>query len=721
MRITKGCTVSGTGTLVATSLGSGAATVFTGSLLNNGNVSGVAGHTYIFRNNLTNNGTFNINSFATFGLNDLTIADTNPLTFGGPIDVNNQRTVLQSVNVTINNTTLSGSGNNSRWVVGSDVTLFHSNLLEPMATGQLICTTPGSTVRYQGVNGQRIKSTSYQNLGFANAGAKVIQGDVHGVNVTNATANTVLSFSGITKSSLSVTGSLTLSNVDANMDMTGGGWDHVLYFSGNTLNWVGALLRGQGRVVYNGTTALNIPAKHYHHMVVDGAVAKTLVANTTVAGLTLSGSAILATNTFTLQASGGGTFSILDGSTFALGTSVSAVSGPFPTGFSVYSFGSQSTVQYAANAAQNIASTPTYGHLQLSTGATPVTKTAANTLNIRGKLSVGSNVTLDVHPAGVQLEGDELILNGNLNYSSNTTPFVWSCACVATVSGSTPARFMDLQVQSDGGLFLNNHIEVLSTLGINTSNKIFLSNRNLSITGNVNIPNADATTYIESSGLLSGGSVKAYRGAAQDFTGMLLPVGVTGYGYTPFRVTLLSGTGSGTIGIKPLVTVLGGTDKVDFAVILNPDGGGVGTLNEFRFTQDYPAALRTGNPTNVRRDANTLITNGFVDLPNNRFGIGSGGYANINGIYYASGTTYLAQNYRSKFNGSWSDVSIWEVTPDEGVSWFPATTVPGRGASGDRVSVSTDVTIDVPVSFPLSTLGVGSVGRLIFGTIPRTV
>ncbi|GAB4125263.1 MAG: hypothetical protein Fur0027_04780 [Raineya sp.] len=209
--------VSGTTTILAgatfSDATSGGINRFTGSVINNGNFTAAGGgaNTSIFQffNDITNNGTFNLDCNCSFAFNKtgtpLLITPTAAMTFGSAgggsgtfssnttiangqlvtFNVTNAANLLiandilvlnnNTVGVQINgNGTLQGQNANSTWRQGLGAVLAYASDQVPMSMGILDANTNDNIVNYNRTGNQALKATTYRTLQLTNASIKEV-------------------------------------------------------------------------------------------------------------------------------------------------------------------------------------------------------------------------------------------------------------------------------------------------------------------------------------------------------------------------------------------------------------------------------------------------------------------------------------------------------------------------------------------------------------------
>jgi hypothetical protein len=215
--------------------------------------------------------------------------------------------------------------------------------------------------------------------------------------------------------------------------------------------FAGKFTAGTGTVIFNGSSAQTLGGSQakFYNVTINNASGVTLNSNEqTMNTLTVQGGILdLVDNTFNIA--GGGITKILtvnNGASLRIGTNKS-----MPTGYTTYTFGATSNVEYYGTA--QAVSTQTYGNLILSgTGIKTInssTTSIATTLWIKGPGGTGNaQVTLSagivVNAANLWL-GDDGMTTGNWGGNTcaggctvNSTYFTASTGYVHVTSGSLP-------------------------------------------------------------------------------------------------------------------------------------------------------------------------------------------------------------------------------------------------------------------------------------------
>jgi len=226
--ISTNLSVSGTTTLNNASIldtGAGGTNKFTGAITIGAGSSFLAnpsanGSVFLFENDITNNGTFDINCDCPYNFNKttppLTITPNQTMIFGSAgggngnflsntviangqnviFNVTNASQLLIANNVTVtnNNTTgvqingngtLNGATATSTWLQGANAILAYASDQVPMSTGVLDAATNPNTVLYNRVGDQQLKATAYRTLSLLNNSVKNIPANTGDLSVQN--------------------------------------------------------------------------------------------------------------------------------------------------------------------------------------------------------------------------------------------------------------------------------------------------------------------------------------------------------------------------------------------------------------------------------------------------------------------------------------------------------------------------------------------------------
>jgi len=201
------------------------------------------------------------------------------------------------------------------------------------------------------------------------------------------------------------------------------------------------------------------------------------------------------------------------GAALTLGTSASGTVVNFPTAFisANITLNSTSTVTYQCNAAQVISSTPAYGNLTISTGASTVTKTlSASPLVVTGNLVLSNGVgavTLSATTSTINLTGS-LTGSGALSFTTGTLSIgedfnltgTFTCgtglvsfngSLTQSIGGTSTVTFFNMNVggsahtvQLTNTVSLINQINVLNNATFTTNGQTFTLLSTSTLNGN---------------------------------------------------------------------------------------------------------------------------------------------------------------------------------------------------------------------------------------------
>lgn len=145
----------------------------------------------IFRNGITNNGTFNAGG-ATFNTNSQALAGANAMSFANDVAITGAITITNNNTNTVTITgNLDGSVAGSTWTQGVGSTLNYGGATQPMNTGVLNASANCNTINYNLAGTQGVKGATYCNLSITGDNTKTLQGATI-VNNTLAITNTLV-------------------------------------------------------------------------------------------------------------------------------------------------------------------------------------------------------------------------------------------------------------------------------------------------------------------------------------------------------------------------------------------------------------------------------------------------------------------------------------------------------------------------------------------------
>jgi hypothetical protein len=289
-----------------------------------------------------------------------------------------------------------------------------------------------------------------------------------------------------------------------------------------------------------------------------------------------------------------GTFSIANGGKLILqGNQVLGAAGygsqagsNFPNGYSTYSLGATSTVEYDAAGKDTVFSGVTYGNLTIGDATTkPATNAlAGGALTVEGNLAINSAATLN---AGSYAH----TIGGNWTNSGTFVP------ATSTVTFNGAAKQTLTGVSSFYGLAVNNSLASASG-GLSLANNVTVTNL-LTLT-NGEVTTASATLLISNTAAnaVSGGSTASFvngplqralpAGLTNSSNVYNFPVGAGGT-YLPYSATSLStGATGATLQVQAFAANAGGTG----------DGTTLATTGLSK-TEYWESTVISGNYTNA--------------------------------------------------------------------------------------------------------------------------
>ncbi|MFN0050162.1 MAG: hypothetical protein ACKVOU_13650, partial [Cytophagales bacterium] len=668
-------------------------------VFNNGRISSDIGSSqYVIQNGFYNGAgshvSLNGNGLITFSVRDQLMSCNGCTTFNLPnVTIQGANTLTISSTIAANQNGAIGAVNtNGKLVIGANTTFHYNSNVAPMLTGNLDASNPNSVFFYIATN-------------------PIIKTDGVFYNDLRLTANTNATFSGFlntkdfqmlapfgtarlvfdatTPSTLLVSGLFLTTSVNG-LDMSKGGLDHTVFCSGSVSGTTFNLIKGNGSFWYNGLTNQSVLGANYNNLLIDNPSLKSLVANTTIAGLTITGASTLSTQQFSITG-GAGIMQMDAGSTLELGSGSSTNNIPMVAMTSTdYLLDPASTVVFQTNGNQtinNIAGAG-YGNVVIRNSGL---KSFSNTLT-----SVYGNVTVTSGAVGrltsfTSLSGD-LVNNGTIdNGSFLNFAGLGNDQYLRGTSPIVADIFMLTKTLAGGNVILNNNIKANNLFLCNTGcglaspnlASVELNNFNLSLTGSVLLFNG--TSSIISSGDYTGGSVFINGSTSGQYLNKVIPFSGSD-GYSPVTIVGLAGSGFGansSLELKYISTISGNaTSYAEPSLFAKTNNITNPVLN---FKMDYTNI--TGSPKSVYyyTPARTTVTGSFVDNTDGNFGVG-GNTVGVNGTYVAEGQYFEPSIYRTAASGVWNDIDIWERF--NGISWLPATTLPGMAVAGDQVLIT---------------------------------
>lgn len=270
----------------------------------------------------------------------------------------------------------------------------------------------------------------------------------------------------------------------------------------------------------------------------------TVTANNTSAmqvfgNLNINGTSTLDLGAYTLNRSAaGGTLTLASGATLKLAASSGGQTGSnFPSNFTNYNLNTTSTVEY--NSLTGVNQTiydvpyPGYGNLTLSnsSGAGSTTKTAGNSLDIRGNFTVNDAFTTFNGATSLAhtIYGNWSNNGVAVNYTTSNI-IIMKGTSAQSIGGTAATTFNNLTINnSSTGVTLNKNISVSGVLNLNDGN-LFTDATNI-----ITMSAGSSVGAVTDNSFVSGPVAKV---GSTDF---IFPVGKDAQ-YRPINITTLSGS-----------------------------------------------------------------------------------------------------------------------------------------------------------------------------------
>ncbi len=226
---------------------------FTGAVTNAGtwlSTAVTATKRLVFRNGITNSGTFNAGG-ATFNTNNQALAGANAMNFANDVDIAGITLTNNNTNTVTITGVLDGSGTWTQGNVGIGSTLSINNATQPMNGGTFNAGACPNTVNYSLAGNQNVRAATYCNLTTSGTGTKTSQGVITVNNALAVNLNTTfqLNNQNITITGTSnIAGTITTNGDAGNNTFVGlvtisGTWDNTAqnnvawtYFRGGITN-----------------------------------------------------------------------------------------------------------------------------------------------------------------------------------------------------------------------------------------------------------------------------------------------------------------------------------------------------------------------------------------------------------------------------------------------------------------------------------------------------
>ena len=510
----------------------------------------------------------------------------------------------------------------------------------------------GSTVDFNGTGGQTIPAFNYNNLTSSSGGARTLASSgtigvagafTPGTNTYTINASTI-NFNGSGSQTIPAFnyGNLTSSSYGARTLASSGaiGVAGVFTPGTNTYTITGSMIN------FNGLSgAQTIPAFTFNNLTLSNSSGASLAGNVTVGGVLTLTSGNLAVGAYTLTLNGGvscgsssitsaaagtvsyaqgingqnvcpGTYGILTLSSFnktlvgavtangafTLGSGTLTVGGHSLTLNSTVTCGgsmsaplsSNSTVSYAAAAAQSVCA-GTFSHLSLTVPSGSWTKTLAGPVTVGIDLVIGTGVTLA--DAGYTLTGSSQYSNFQI-YNTGTHSGVGKILLIGSnghwFNGNGIYGNLELNNSLGLGLFADQTINGILTL---TTGDLRLSNRTLTMAG------AGSGIAVTGAHSFTGPGTVSFTSAKT----------VTG-GTLTFGSNVIVTVGAG-VNFGPSISTVNGTLRINAGgwVNTNPPTYGSGSLLQYNSGGTYgrgaewSATSGPGYPYNVQIGSNTAL------------------------------------------------------------------------------------------------------------------
>ncbi len=372
---------------------------------------------------------------------------------------------------------------------------------------------------------------TFSNSGTMNVGTwSTFNCDMSNSGTITVTSMTLTLSTFVNTGTVNNTGNLVLANL-----LGGSSWTNM---NGSTLNISGNISYSGSGNSFSASTASNtvnycaggtqsVFSTTYHHLSISGSGTKTLSGAITInKNLDVSGSAILACNTYQITGNATGTLTMAAGTGLYLGNAGSATNVSFPTGYTTVniSLNNTSNVVYQSTGAQTVSSTPaSYGHLTVQGGGT---KTLAGNIVVNGDVTIAGSAGLDVSASNFSI-----VANKNWAVTSSKSPPFTGRSGTVTFSGSSSSDISCSGTETFYSLVINNPYGVTMSSGTNQVSSV------LTLTSGV--VNQLATLEILAGAAVTGASNNSYVDGSVKKTGntaFTFPVGAAGV-YSPLAIS----------------------------------------------------------------------------------------------------------------------------------------------------------------------------------------
>ncbi len=346
------------------------------------------------------------------------------------------------------------------------------------------------------------------------------------------------------------------------------------------------------------------------------------------------------------------------------------------------------------------------GHIVTLNTNRPNGSYAIDNLVVDGTLRIGNNATI----RALTVEGDvtgigriEMTAGGQahtLSVGGDFTPTTFSAGSANLVLNGTANQnigaftYNNLSVSNGGDKTLQGDVIVAGAMNM-SGVKVIQGDHNLTISDGATI----AGTYSSSNMLVIDGSGQIIKegNAASDFQ-MVYPVG-TGNNYTPYEISSISCSGTGSIAVRPVSGIAPGppaAEAKDLNKYWEVSETGLTISNaDISLTYDM-SEVGTGGVQ--ARYEPTWYSGGIWQTPAGASNIGvnpmsASGLTDLNGVWTAKEKKEI-KTYYSYRSGDWHTISTW--THDPGGTTQTATDIPDDDAriiilSGRTVDLTGDV------------------------------
>ncbi|GAA4321920.1 hypothetical protein [Flaviaesturariibacter amylovorans] len=474
-------------------------------------------------------------------------------------------------------------------------------------------------------------------------------------------------------------------------------------------------LSGGSTVEYNSTSAQTISSSlTYSTLRLTGSGTRSLAANlpglnsgTGYGNIYVDGGTLdLKTFTANRSATGGGTFSLANGTTLL----VTGASN-FPANFTTYALGYTSTVNY--NGTAQTVSTRTYGNLTLSGSGTKtlpstaftvanaftttgtVTANAAADMTVSNGSTIGAGTIVNGSTFNLTLGGG-LINNGTINGNTGTLTLSGAGSTVSSSTGTGIFNLNNLTVVASG-ISINNTVSTVTVAGnlattgsgvfsypagtINmtgnaktiTGTGITLHNLTIAGTGNVITSSALALTgNLAVSGAFSAGSILTMSGSGKTLSGSGT-ITFTGLSITGSVATAASFTVTNSLDVTGSLTASAGTVTFNgtclyngTANLFNVSVGGTSLQLAANSTLGIAGTLGISSTFNASTTTpNTVVYNGSgaqnitgttydnLTISNGGTKTAASGVTVLTDLSIVASTTFAASSFTHSVRGNW--------------------------------------------------------------------